>query len=134
MALEWKGPEVIAALQQAAFRAVTRGTEKVKTRMVERIQNPPKSGRIYRRNNVEHQASAPGESPASDTGRLAQSVTTSYNSSKIAGYVNVSAKHAAPLEFGTPRIAPRPYARVSLAEEAPGIKADLAQEIAKATR
>lgn len=134
MALEWRGPEVLASLSQAALRGVVRGTENVKTRMVERIQQPPKTGHVYRRNTVEHQASAPGESPASDTGRLAQSITTSYDPSRITGYVNVSTEYAAALEFGTPRIAPRPYARVSLAEKAKEIQDDIAREIAGALK
>lgn len=134
MALEWNGPAVIAALRQAAFRGVVRGTEAVKTRMVERIQQPPKTGRIYKRNTVSHQASAPGESPASDTGRLAQSVTTTYDPANITGFVNVATTYAEALEFGTPRIAPRPYARVSLAEKTEEIRADIAREIAEATR
>lgn len=134
MTLEWKGEAVVAALRQAAFRGVVRGTEAVKTRMVERIQQPPKSGRIYRRNTVEHQASAPGESPASDTGRLVESITTSYDAPNITGYVNVATEYAEALEFGTPRIAPRPYARVSLAEKTEEIRAGIAQEIASALR
>lgn len=134
MTLEWKGPEVVAALSQAAFRGVVRGTESVKTRMVERLNNPPKSGRIYRRNSVEHQASAPGESPATDTGRLVQSITTTYDPANIVGYVNVSTEYAAALEFGTPKMAARPYARVSLAEKVKDIQADIAREIAEALR
>lgn len=134
MALEWNGPAVIAALRKAAFRGVVRGTEAVKTRMVERIMQPPKTGRIYKRNTVSHQASAPGESPASDTGRLAQSVTTSYDAQNVVGYVNVATAYAEALEFGTPRVAARPYARVSLAEKAEEIRADIAAEIAGALR
>jgi phage gpG-like protein len=134
VALEWNGPAVIAALQKAAFRGVVRGTESVKTRMVERILQPPKTGRVYKRNTVSHQASAPGESPASDTGRLAQSVTTTYDIPNITGYVNVSTEYAEGLEFGTPRVAPRPYARVSLAEKTEEIRADIAAEIAGALR
>lgn len=134
MTLEWFGPEVLASVQKAAFRGVVRGTEAVKTRMVERIMNPPKTGRIYRRNTVSHQASAPGESPASDTGRLAGSITTSYDAPNITGYVNVATEYAAALEFGTPRVAARPYARVSLAEKVEEIRADIAAEIAGALR
>ena len=134
MTLEWNGPEILALLRQAAFRGVVRGTESVKTRMIERISNPPKTGRIYRRNTVEHQASAPGESPATDTGRLVQSITTSYDPQRVVGYVNVSSSYAAALEFGTPRVASRPYARVSLAEKTKEIEADIAREIAEVLR
>lgn len=134
MTLEWRGPEVLASLRQAAFRGVVRGTESVKTRMVERIQQPPKTGRIYKRNTVSHQASAPGESPASDTGRLAQSITTRYDPATITGYVNVSTEYAQGLEFGTARVAARPYARVSLAEKSQEISDDIANEIRNALR
>lgn len=134
MTLEWKGKEVLAAVQGAVRKSIVRGTESVKTRMVERINNPPKTGRIYQRNTVSHQASAPGESPATDTGRLAQSITTSYDLPNLAGYVNVSTEYAAALEFGTPRIQPRPYARVSLAEKIPEIEADIAREIRDALK
>lgn len=134
MTLEWFGPEVLASVQRAAMRGVVRGTESVKTRMVERILQPPKSGRIYNRNTVSHQASAPGESPATDTGRLAGSVTTTYDIPNITGYINVSTAYAAALEYGTARVAARPYARVSLAERAEEIRADIAAEIAGALR
>lgn len=134
MSLEWYGPAVIATLSQAAFRGVVRGTENVKARMVERIASPPKTGKLYKRNTVTHQASAPGESPATDTGRLMGSITTSYDAAIITGYVNVATEYAAALEFGTPKIAPRPYARVSLAEKAESIREDIANEIRSALR
>lgn len=74
------------------------------------IMNPPKSGRIYRRGNVTHQASAPGEAPATDTGMLAGSAYT-----KPLGQADYetgfTAEYAAPLEFGTPTIQPRPFLR-----------------------
>ena len=76
------------------------------------IMNPPKSGRIYRRGNVAHQASAPGEAPATDTGNLVNSAYT-----KKLGQADYetgfTAEYAAHLEFGTPNahIAPRPYLR-----------------------
>lgn len=134
MPLEWKGPHVVEALRQAVMVGVMRGTESVKQGMVERIQNPPKTGRVYRRNGVEHQASAPGESPASDTGRLAGSIRTNYDHANLTGYVNVATEYAEGLEFGTARVAARPYARPTLAEKAPEIREDIAQEIRNATR
>jgi hypothetical protein len=76
------------------------------------IMNPPKSGRIYRRGNVAHQASAPGEAPATDTGNLVNSAYT-----KKLGQADYetgfTAEYAAHLEFGAPNahIAPRPYLR-----------------------
>ena len=74
------------------------------------IQNPPKSGRIYQRGNVTHQASAPGEAPATDTGMLVNSAYTK----KVADAdyeTGFTAEYAAALEFGTAKIEPRPYLR-----------------------
>ena len=34
------------------------------------IENPPKTGIVYERGSISHQASAPGEAPADDTGNL----------------------------------------------------------------
>jgi hypothetical protein len=76
------------------------------------IMNPPKSGRIYRRGNVAHQASAPGEAPATDTAALVGSAYTEKlgDSDYETGF---TAEYAAHLEFGAPNahIAPRPYLR-----------------------
>jgi len=74
------------------------------------IMNPPKSGRIYRRGNVAHQASAPGEAPATDTGALVNSAYTKKlgDSDYETGF---TAEYAAALEFGTAKMAPRPYLR-----------------------
>lgn len=74
------------------------------------IMNPPKSGRIYRRGNVAHQASAPDEAPATDTGALVNSAYTKKlgDSDYETGF---TAEYAAALEFGTAKIEPRPYLR-----------------------
>lgn len=76
------------------------------------IMNPPKSGRIYKRGNVAHQASAPGEAPATDTDALVGSAYTEKlgDSDYETGF---TAEYAAHLEFGAPNahIAPRPYLR-----------------------
>ena len=74
------------------------------------IMQPPKSGRIYKRGNVLHQASAPGEAPAVDTGFLVTSAYTKRVAS--ADYeTGFTAEYAKALEFGRPKMAPRPYLR-----------------------
>lgn len=74
-----------------------------------RIQRGPATGRTYRKYNPNrlHTASAPGEAPATDTGRLVNSITF-----KDEGKASVSVfsllAYARYLEFGTFEIAPRP--------------------------
>src|SRR4051794_3668243 len=71
-----------------------------------------KSGRTYKRGNVIHRASAPGEAPASDTGRLVNSINTEVNKSALEAVVKAGSglvKYAKYLEFGTFKIAARPF-------------------------
>lgn len=72
------------------------------------LKTGPKTGRIYRLSGGQrHQASAPGEPPATRTGRLARSVDY-----RVHGWhtmtVGQEAPYASFLELGTRRIAPRP--------------------------
>ena len=72
------------------------------------IKSPPKTGRIYKFNGRDHQASAPGESPANRTGRLAGSArfATRNHQEMTVGEV---APYAGFLEDGTKKMAPRPH-------------------------
>lgn len=69
-----------------------------------------KSGRMYWIDGSWHQASAPGESPAILTGRLAESLTP-FRRSPLVWYVGSDVEYAPWLEYGTYGIAPRPYLR-----------------------
>lgn len=54
-----------------------------------------------------HQSSAPGEAPATDTGRLANSILFKQET-KLSATVSSQLIYASYLEFGTRKIAPRP--------------------------
>lgn len=76
------------------------------------IRSGAKSGKIYRRKDPDRvvQASAPGESPADDLGYLANSITFRlFSTTSMVGIVEVGAYYAEDLEFGTAKIAPRPF-------------------------
>jgi hypothetical protein len=62
-----------ADAQAEARKAVEATAIEVRGEIVRGYQRGPASGRVYVRGNVTHQASAPGEAPATDTGRLASS-------------------------------------------------------------
>lgn len=80
---------------------------------VDLLNSPPASGRIYTRYNPirMHQASAPGEPPMSDTGRLARRirVVKSGNKRKPRASVGTELPYGQMLEFGTTRMAARPW-------------------------
>lgn len=76
------------------------------------IRSGAKSGNVYFRKNPDRyvQASAPGEAPANDLGNLADSITFQlFGTREKLGSVSVLAFYAADLEFGTSKIAPRPF-------------------------
>lgn len=129
MAVTWNGNQLVGRIAQAAMRGIVRGTENVRTHAVRSIQSGQKTGRVYRRRSVVHQASAPGESPASDTGRLVQSSGTRYNPEELEGIVFFATAYAAPLEWGTVKMAPRPFLRPALDALREQITADVADEI-----
>ena len=71
------------------------------------ISGGSKTGRTYRRGNVTHIASAPGQYPASDTGRLAGSIKAIISGTTAIVGTNVA--YGPMLEFGTSRMAARPW-------------------------
>lgn len=70
----------------------------------------PKSGRIYKvsRTGKLHQASAPGEAPAIDTGNLVNSIKHE-RAGEEGARTYTHTEYAAHLEFGTAKMAPRPF-------------------------
>lgn len=76
-------------------------------------------GRIYDL----HQASAPGQPPAVDTGQLINSITTEIDDNSATIGTNV--EYAMPLEFGTDRMAARPVWIPTLEDMKPEIKAKI---------
>lgn len=94
--------------RKALRLALNETGSEVVNKMANFIFNPPKTGRIYIFNGREHQASAPGESPANRTGRLARSgdyKVKSFNEMRV----GETAPYAGYLEHGTRRIKPRPH-------------------------
>lgn len=112
----WNSAALLARARVGAWRGVTEWIGLVERRAVELITSPPKTGRIYKRRGVTHQASAPGEAPANDTSRLLNSRRIDLFESQLRARLTFSAKHALPLEAGTMKMEPRPFARRALRE------------------
>lgn len=100
-----------AQTRQQVFRVLQQGGQLIADDAAERIINPPKTGRIYPstwRKGAMHQASAPGESPAADSGRLHQSHTWVGDEAALTVHAGTAAPYAVRLELGDDRVQPRP--------------------------
>jgi HK97 gp10 family phage protein len=98
--------------QHNAERLIAKAALMVEGRILESIQRDPKTGRVYGK----HRASAPGEPPATDKGQLVRSITMSVEDrdGEVVGLIKASAPYAAHLEFGTSKMAARPYMQPGL--------------------
>lgn len=98
-------------------KAVAATSQKVRTDAIKAIQRGTKSGRVYQRSggqnlSATHQASAPGQAPATDTGTLASSIKA--DSRNLNGRVYSDLQYAFWLEYGTLTMEPRPYLNPAL--------------------
>ena len=129
MAVKSNREAIIAAARRGALRAVLDGANVILEEANSLVLSTEKSGRVYRRRGVEHQASAPGEPPSSDTGRLAQSARVELDAQRVAAAAIWSTAYAASLEFGNERIAPRPFIRPAMANRKEEISKLIAEAI-----
>lgn len=132
MTMRWYGAEWEARLRQGAMHGVVEGLGIVEQRAIYLITNPPKSGRVYKRRGVEHQASAPGEAPASDTGTLVNARQTKFDQQNVSGRLTFTSRHAEMLERGTRKMEPRPWARRALMETRAQVTAAIQRGVARA--
>lgn len=110
--------------EKNAERACFEAANLVKNTALESILSGPKTGRAYKRGGVTRIASAPGQSPANQTGALAASLSarTEKQGKTVFGIASASTEYAAMLEFGTRNMAPRPYMQPALDKNAQKIK------------
>jgi phage gpG-like protein len=87
------------------------------------IQGGPKTGRTYRRGNVVHQASAAGQAPASDTGRLVGGVKMILGERQA--QVGTNVVYGPMLEFGTSNMAARPWLLPAFEKAKIGVEREL---------
>lgn len=126
------------------------------------IQKGPKTGRLYRRSSIKrrstkglralglrrapgspklvvginyHRASAPGEPPATDTGRLVSSIAPRYDEAGMRATIGVHdenmVRYARFLEFGTRRMRPRPFVRPTYTLTKAGTDRRLTEAVAR---
>lgn len=87
--------------------------------IVRSIQRGPATGKVYQKYlpRREHQASAPGQAPQTDTGALASSIQ--HTRRDMTGWVFSRLEYAVYLEFGTQSMMARPYFHPAIERERP---------------
>lgn len=128
-AMTWNGVRVSAGIRNAIMRGLLSAANDVRNTAIDSIIEGPKTGIVYHRRGKAHQASAPGEPPASDLGNLINSITLRPDPKTLAVFVNAGAKYAAALEYGTVRMEPRPYLRPALLQHRASIDNLIALEV-----
>ena len=96
----------------------------VRNTAVESIQRGSKDGKVYQKYipRRTHQASAEGQPPATDTGYLVQNINLKIDAEGLGASVESNADYSAALEFGTRKMAARPFMQPALEENRPKIR------------
>jgi phage gpG-like protein len=116
-------PELFQKLQAGIERFVVKGSAHLQGELRASMA-APKHGRLYGR----HRASAPGESPAVDSGNLITSIAI-VSENSLEAKIGTPVEYAAYLEHGTSRMAARPLWERTARKSLPTLDAILAKEI-----
>lgn len=97
-----------SAVDDAAQDAISEAALSLEAGVKTKIQRGPATGRIYQKYSPRrtHQASAPGQAPATDTGALVASIYADIGG--MSATVGSRLAYSSYLEYGTRTIAPRP--------------------------
>ena len=116
--------------------AVKMTAQGIRSNAIKSILRGTKSGTVYEKTNPRrtHRASAPGEAPASDTGRLAGSIRADIAGKEASVSANTVYAEFLEREFGTSKMEARPFMVPALEAERPAWERRLKQAVEKATR
>jgi HK97 gp10 family phage protein len=114
-----------AAADKYVAEVVNGTAQNIRTTAIKSIQRGTKSGVVYQKYapNRTHQASAPGQAPASDTTALWKNITSEIDGKQAT--ITSNAEYSAALEFGTERIRPRPFMVPAMEQARPKFEKDL---------
>ena len=117
--------EAIKAIEDHARERMEEAINEVRNETLETLSGN-RSGRTYYvpGTHKTYTASAPGEPPAVATGHLRQNIDkgVELEDTQVVGYVGTKDDYGPMLEFGTKKMAPRPWLRISFEKSETKIK------------
>ena len=127
--------EMTKEIEAEVDKAVDATGLELRGNIVKNYQRGPASGATYEKYNPRrtHRASAPGEAPATDTGRLASSVNYKKDGA-MSATVGSELVYASMLEFSTATIAARPNWVPETEKIRPKFNSRIEAALARATR
>lgn len=118
-------PNAIRRLQGRSEMTLEKATARlalqIRATAIDLIHKGPKTGLMY----GDHQASAPGEAPATNTGDLARSVKIRRDGDGKTWYIVAGASYASYLEFGTEIMEARPFMTPAFVQALPNLKDEI---------
>jgi HK97 gp10 family phage protein len=104
--------------------------QNIRNTAIRSIKNSPANGRVYRN----HTASAEGNPPRTDTGRLASSiaVVTDEQAKSLEAEIGAYVNYAAHLEYGTRNMGARPFMFPALEQNMKGYLSKMKQALQRA--
>ncbi|MBL4800146.1 MAG: hypothetical protein JKY50_22335 [Oleispira sp.] len=133
MSIRWN-KKIWSSVRKEVRKQIVKETEAVSTEATRLVLETSKTGNLYHRNTITHQASAPGEPFASDTGNALNLIQTRYEDDYFTGIVNAGAEYAAALEFGTEKMEPRPTMRPALENRRKNINVNIGNAVKRGIR
>jgi HK97 gp10 family phage protein len=124
------------AVTRHAREAIAQSAEAIETDAKQSIERGPKTGRLYERSDPRrsHRASAPGQAPATDSGRLGRNITHVVDPDGLGASVESRATHSRALEFGTTDMAARPFMHPAFERNRSQIRRMLGRAVATAIK
>lgn len=129
---------MISSTQEKLEKTIKLCCEKIRSDIQEDMANTPRdTSRVYYRNNktIGHNPSLPGNAPAPDTGNLRNSIRYEvHNEGKtIYGIVGTTQKdppYGEYLEYGTSKMAPRPWLRPAMIKNEDWVRRSITKAVA----
>lgn len=110
-------------------RQIALGAILVQSQAVKSISKGARSGKKFKRGGKTGQRSAPGEFPKTDRGRLVASIKTESSAGGLIFRVGTNLRYGRFLEFGTLKMAARPWLARTLRLNVKTISKNIAREL-----